>query len=170
MLGSVLPEASGLLTDPADNARECFCWGCWTSSPLVPVVHGCPSAVKTGARWDSEETYYWVKNLLLSVVVFLGLIDFEIWKPWKSFSCLGNWGEGTKTTGGWWVCPVPVAEQVGYMCSVEIKSALGQGVILSPLLLEFRSRVPLWLLVPQGKSCLSSSLPVYPEISVRGSC
>lgn len=30
---------------------------------------------------------------------------------------------------------VPVAEQVGYMCSVEIKSALGQGVSdpVSPL-------------------------------------
>lgn len=39
------------------------------------------------------------------------------------------------------MCPVPVAEQVGYMCSVEIKSALGQGVTLSPLLLEFRFRV-----------------------------
>lgn len=39
------------------------------------------------------------------------------------------------------MCPVPVAEQVRCVCSVEIKSALGQGVVLSPLWLEFRSRV-----------------------------
>lgn len=67
-------------------------------------------------------------------------------------------------------CPVPVAEQVGYMCSAEIKSALGQGVILSPLWLEFRFYSDSWY--PKRKVAFPPHhlLPVYPEINVKGSC
>lgn len=67
-------------------------------------------------------------------------------------------------------CAQPIAEQVGYMCSVEIKSALGQGVILSPLCWSSEFYSDSWY--PKRKVAFPPHylLPVYPEISVRGSC
>lgn len=68
------------------------------------------------------------------------------------------------------MCPVPVLEQLRYVCSVKIKHALGQGVNLSPIWLEFRCRVLLWLLRYKVIFPPQHLLLVYAEINVRESC